>query len=261
MRSVLALLFLVGLVSGARLYGTLYDGQLDPVAKVQVVVNSTPAQRMVAQSGSYAFTLPPGSYHITATKGNLTVRENLTLFQEGEYRVDLIFLPDLPSDVDELDEALSDAEIPVDAPENGAALPWFLWAVLSAGLVLAGWFFLRQHRFKPDGPGNPITGKKVDVQPPASSKDAASGPPGDKPVQAPSVSSARATLLSSVLTPDQKRVLKTLESLDNRAPQKELRKALSPWGEAKVSLELTELEDKGYLRKIKMGRGNVIRKT
>jgi len=44
---------------------------------------------------------------------------------------------------------------------------------------------------------------------------------------------------------------------EKRITQKELRKKF-PLSEAKVSLVLTELEDKGKIRKIKKGRGNVI---
>ncbi len=65
--------------------------------------------------------------------------------------------------------------------------------------------------------------------------------------------------LQTPLTPDQQKVLETIRRFDNRLSQKELRKALSPWSEAKVSMELTELEDRGIISKIKKGRGNIIR--
>jgi len=44
---------------------------------------------------------------------------------------------------------------------------------------------------------------------------------------------------------------------DGRTTQKEIRKQL-PLSEAKVSLIITELEEKGVVKKIKKGRGNVI---
>lgn len=42
-----------------------------------------------------------------------------------------------------------------------------------------------------------------------------------------------------------------------RIAQAELRKEL-PYSEAKVTLMLADLEDRGYIRKIKKGRGNII---
>jgi uncharacterized membrane protein len=62
------------------------------------------------------------------------------------------------------------------------------------------------------------------------------------------------------LSPDQLTLLnKLLKEFEGRAAQKELRKAMSDWSEAKVSMELTELEDKGFVKKFKKGRGNVVK--
>jgi len=66
---------------------------------------------------------------------------------------------------------------------------------------------------------------------------------------------------SRIFTADQTKVMQALSSFGNRASQKDLRKALHFWSEAKVSMELTELEDLGIIQKIKKGRGNVIRKA
>ena len=56
---------------------------------------------------------------------------------------------------------------------------------------------------------------------------------------------------------DLQQVIDVVKKHGNRTTQKELRKEI-PLSEAKVSLMVSELEDKGILKKIKKGRGNII---
>ena len=79
----------------------------------------------------------------------------------------------------------------------------------------------------------------------------------DKPRQ--SQEKVPETAPKKTLSKDQERMLSVIRGFGNRLSQKELRKALPEWSEAKVSMELTELEDFGVVAKIKKGRGNVIR--
>ncbi|MBN2101256.1 MAG: hypothetical protein JW716_00095 [Candidatus Aenigmarchaeota archaeon] len=53
------------------------------------------------------------------------------------------------------------------------------------------------------------------------------------------------------------KVLEFIKNEDGRTTQKEIRKKF-PFSEAKISLVMAELEDKGIIKKIKKGRGNVI---
>ena len=53
------------------------------------------------------------------------------------------------------------------------------------------------------------------------------------------------------------KVLNFIKNEDGRTTQKEIRRQF-PFSEAKISLVITELEDKGIIKKIKKGRGNVI---
>lgn len=63
-----------------------------------------------------------------------------------------------------------------------------------------------------------------------------------------------------VLSTDEnlEKVLAIVKELDGRVTQKDIRKRMLPLSEAKVSLLITELEDKGVVKRIKKGRGNVI---
>ena len=57
---------------------------------------------------------------------------------------------------------------------------------------------------------------------------------------------------------DLEKVLKIIKESQGRITQKDIRKRMVPLSEAKVSLLITELEDKGVIKRIKKGRGNVI---
>ncbi|MBW2999844.1 hypothetical protein KY339_04170 [Candidatus Woesearchaeota archaeon] len=59
------------------------------------------------------------------------------------------------------------------------------------------------------------------------------------------------------LTSDIEKVIKIIKQAGGRITQKELRKQM-PLSEAKISLLITELEDKDIIKKIKKGRGNIL---
>ncbi|MHC1582167.1 MAG: helix-turn-helix transcriptional regulator [Candidatus Syntropharchaeia archaeon] len=59
------------------------------------------------------------------------------------------------------------------------------------------------------------------------------------------------------LPEDLKEVISIIQQNGGRITQKELRKKLS-LSEAKISLMITDLENRGLVTKIKKGRGNVI---
>ena len=61
------------------------------------------------------------------------------------------------------------------------------------------------------------------------------------------------------LDEDMRKVLQALESNEKRATQKEL-KGMLRFSDAKLSLIIAELEEGGYVKKFKRGRGNIIRK-
>ncbi|PIU72321.1 hypothetical protein COS79_03525, partial [Candidatus Woesearchaeota archaeon CG06_land_8_20_14_3_00_33_13] len=52
-------------------------------------------------------------------------------------------------------------------------------------------------------------------------------------------------------------IIKIIKDNKGRVTQKEIRKQI-PLSEAKISLMITELEDKGIVKRIKKGRGNII---
>lgn len=90
--------------------------------------------------------------------------------------------------------------------------------------------------------------------------------PDDLKVPANSLSEGKSDPLSSEspespdasLPDDLKEIMDIIRASGNRITQRELRKK-SPYSESKVSLMLSDLEERGLVEKFKKGRGNIIR--
>ncbi|AKB12711.1 Uncharacterized membrane protein [Methanosarcina thermophila] len=75
----------------------------------------------------------------------------------------------------------------------------------------------------------------------------------------PGKSSSESAKHSKINLPDDlKEILELVRASGNRISQRELRKK-SPYSESKVSLMLSDLEERGLIEKFKRGRGNIIR--
>ncbi|NQV08677.1 hypothetical protein HQ529_02360 [Candidatus Woesearchaeota archaeon] len=99
-RKVLYLFFVLLLVEsalGATIKGNLFDASLQPLNNVVVEVNSTPTQRVIVKEESFLFSLPIGTYKITATyetsSGILYAEEVLSVQDEGRYNLDMFLTP------------------------------------------------------------------------------------------------------------------------------------------------------------------------
>lgn len=233
---VILLLMVATAVSAARVFGTIFDEDIQP-ARAAIQINTTPQQQFITTDGAYSFTIPAGTYRLAAVGANASAEKNVTIEADGEFRIDLILLPGVPeedaalADLLDVPDVSTPADTPAPADYTGPA------ALVLALLLAAAVLYSQRHRF---------------TQSPARNE---TGTASTTEITAAPASSGR------VLTADQGKVMQTLASFGNRASQKDLRKALSQWSEAKVSMELTELEDIGAIQKIKKGRGNVIRKA
>jgi len=218
----------------ARVFGTVFDEDIQP-ARSAVQINTTPQQQIITTDGAYSFDVTAGTYRLAAVGANASAEKNVTIQADGQFRIDLILLPGVPEEDEALADLLDVADVTPPADNGQAPADLTPWAIGGAILLAAAIGYSQRHRFRK-------AGKKPAVQAPAPSQPAAS-------------------VSSRVLTADQHKVMQTLDSFGNRAAQKDLRKALSQWSEAKVSMELTELEELGIIHKLKKGRGNVIRKA
>ena len=57
----------------------------------------------------------------------------------------------------------------------------------------------------------------------------------------------------------QRQILEALKENEGVATQKKLRKELNHLSEARVSMDLTELEEHGFVKRFKRGRGNKVK--
>jgi uncharacterized membrane protein len=245
--------------SAAVIRGTVYDwSTLEPAKDVVVTINTTPAQRMVAVDGSYSFNVPKGSFILEArqTKGGgeeaAVAQENVTVADEGSYSIDLITWPiegtmptmleDNASEVPELDIANLTAMLE-QKPEPQPAQQW-LQAVGFAIAALAGaaviWMLMRNMKREAE---------KTEEKP--ASGEARGGEPE---VRVKKTSEP----LSQGPSAEESEVMQRLSESGGSIGQKDLRKALHV-SEAKASMLVSELERKGLVKKIKKGRGNLVK--
>jgi len=213
----------------SRVHGTVYYWfTLEPLKKSIVEVNTVPRQTKVAENGEYSFQLPLGDYVITAKyrRENILLyyaEENLTISKAGgDYVVDLIVFPTF----DENELPYFENLIPeIEPRETGTNwLPPI--AVLAGAIAVIAVLYYVKIR------------------------------PKRKPAK---VEAAKEAVPVKVvgLPSDLQEIIEIVRKSGGRVNQLELRKQL-PYSEAKVSLMVTDLEDRGLIRKIKKGRGNIL---
>ncbi|MFT4310271.1 MAG: helix-turn-helix transcriptional regulator [Candidatus Woesearchaeota archaeon] len=219
----ICILFISVLISnnayGARIYGAIYDHNLEPIQRTVVMINSTPEQRHVSIYGGYAFSVPPGSYLITAelTLNDVTrpiAEQYITVVDDNEYKIDLFIFDHI--------DLTQDFEPPSRFTTIITNTSWILGGMFIVFVSFYGiryWYRkLKYNRLKTD------TAQKQ--------------PPQDDGYK--------------------QKIISLVQQADGSITQRHIRKSL-PISEAKVSLLISELEKEGVLRKEKQGRVNVLR--
>ena len=268
-RAYLALLVIVALAvsashaSCAVVHGTAYEwSTFEALENVIVEVNSTPPQFLVASSGNYSFDLPEGGYTIRAEyyQGNVLeycAEENITILRDGEFVLDLLMFPPIAEEFlyEEINisEDLYDYEEP-DETEDGGVSPVFLYAIVIFFIIIAGYAVFLRKKSNGGEPGSE-RGVGVDVE----VGDVGYNIPDDvseplPPIEPPEPPESPEP---SELPSDLQEVISIVRGSGGRITQKDLRTRLS-CSEAKVSLMVTDLTDRGLVKKVKKGRGNVI---
>jgi uncharacterized membrane protein len=220
---LLIMLLIVDIASAAVIHGSVYSFDLERRMNAIVSVDSNPPQTVVAKDGKYSFELGLGEYTISAyysgKEGREEVKEDIKVEKEGSFVLDLILFPSF----EEEETLLERTEEPVIDEQvlerDASALTIILFVVAVIGLGIAGSLVARYGKVL----------KKVTAEVEKSKI-------GDD--------------LSS-------KVLEFIKEEDGRTTQKEIRKKF-PYSEAKISLVISELEEKGVVARIKKGRGNII---
>ena len=217
--------------NNATVHGTAYDlWTFTPLENIVIEVYSNSALRMqtISVDGTYSLSLSPGDYTIVGKHyyGPLLVsdaQENVTLQPHDDITLDLIMFPTFEEN--ELPENY-DNTIAEEWGEAGTA--W--WPILGAALALALVGAVAAFYYLKILPKKRLGAKKVE------------GAPSVKVVGLPD---------------DLREVMDAITESGGRINQVELRQKL-PYSEAKVSLMIADLENRGLVRKIKKGRGNII---
>jgi len=268
--TLILLIVPVGAVGTATIHGAIYEWDtFEPLENVLIEVNSTPPQSIVAKYGVYSLDLAPGDYVIVATyyTGTTLVasaQESITITDDGDYIIDLLLLPSYEN------EELEDAEISnlseafeVDSQlieaDTGSSYLTYLAVLLIILLVgLSAYVYSKKKganegslvNTSPEGDNGalPDGSLSVDVK-----EDGLVGTIADDSETIDIITKAE----PPVLPDDLQVVLDIVIANGGRITQKDLRGKLR-YSEAKVSLLVSDLENRGLVDKFKKGRGNII---
>lgn len=294
---IFALLLLIGpanAIETATIHGAIYEWDtFEPLENVLIEVNSTPPQSIVAKYGIYSLDLAPGDYLIVATyySGNLLVastQESITVSDDGDYIIDLLLLPSYSDEgLDDPETAnLSrsfevDSQIIEDDSDSSSLFTYLLIILILSIVGLSAYIFSKKgpnnskehtlssstsadhfdERTNASGHNSNISGQNVIVSDNLTSSrvdtDDQNGIHfGDIKSDSESVDHVD-DIENASLPDDLQEILDIVISNGGRITQKELRGKLR-YSEAKVSLIVSDLENRGIVEKFKKGRGNII---
>jgi uncharacterized membrane protein len=240
--------------SAAVVHGTTYEWSTFEALKNTIVgVNSTPPQVLVASSGSYAFDLPEGSYTIRAEyyRGNLLeycAEEEVTIVGGGDFVLDLLMFPPIEEaylceDINFSEDLFDYEELHEDEDDFRVLL--YATGILSVLAIVSALFLWKRGK---KGAGKKDYGYEP-VEPEPEAPEESGEPGGSEELETMDAESA--------IPSDLQEVLSITRDHGGRITQKDLRLLLN-CSEAKASLMITDLEDRGLVKKVKKGRGNVI---
>ena len=210
----------------ATLQGSVVSWKtLNPLNNAVIDVNSVPVQRIVSSDGMYGLSLEPGAYMIQAIYYEngapmLYSLDEIQIVGQGSFTYDLILFPISEADLNRL--AL--LELGGEQGETLPGLTVLILVLLLLAFLLAAFLALKRK------------GKRAAAE----------------EIQEPAAPESEEGLDKHALE-----VIGILQRCGNRLTQRELREKVS-FGEAKVSLVVAELEELGYVKKIKRGRGNIL---
>ena len=234
----LALILTLPTVSAAVIYGSVYDLSLERVDKVVLDINTSPKQVFVTKNGTYTFNVPIGDYSIKAEHYETNVldsfaEENISLRKEGSYILDIILLPSFKEET----ELLQETGIGLESEKEKTYITYIVLIVSILIFLVIYVYYL----------------KNKQIPQLAEKKRAEETKGADEPKKREQTEETRPKTVPT----DIEQITKMIKEEGGRTTQKEIRKKI-PLSEAKISLMIAELEDKGIIKKIKKGRGNII---
>lgn len=284
---VLGVPFLTDSSHTATVHGVTYAWDtLEPINDTVVEVNSTPPQSIVAKDGVYSFELASGDYAITARyyqNNSLTYSKETTfkVEDEGNYVLDLLLYPVLENAVVgtiAVETNIPNGEDPPGKSQTGTAANYAPIAV-TLFLLLGGSYKLSRRHRKTNK--NRLKEERFDISGfmvkilskiagsgtgsgtkpefghggAVSIKESVIGPADNSKVETSEIKVVDKKKLP--LPPDLHEVLDIIRGHKGKITQKDLRSRLG-YSEVKVSLMLSELENRGLIKKFRNGRENIV---
>ncbi|MFA0823428.1 MAG: helix-turn-helix transcriptional regulator [Methanomethylovorans sp.] len=244
--AILCLLFIqtTSAAEVATVHGAIYEWETFKLLENTIVeVNSTPPQSQVAKYGLYSFDLPVGIYLLNASyyeDGELVyyAEENLNITDGGDYLLDMLLLPAYPkgslndSDLTEITTGLENKSLILDGNESKTTV----YLIAAGAIVIVGTIAAFA-----------LTKRK------ASQKNE----PETRLYDFEYTDQETLTDDGTSLPHDLQQVVDIIKNNGGRITQRDLRSKMS-YSEAKVSLMVSDLENRGIVEKFKKGRGNII---
>jgi uncharacterized membrane protein len=243
-RFILLVIIVASLVmsaQAAKVYGSIYEwSDLEKPLKnviVEIEENTTRVQYKVSSDGSYSFDIAPGSYVLRAKYyiNNIlefSGEEKLQIDKPDESRnLDLLLFPPTDIDYEYLGDINLTGELETKEPDSANYISVLIVVLMIAIIFL---FFLWKKKRKPIIPE-----------------------PDEIPSELPGNSGKPIENKTLELPDDLRELYDLILKKGGRTTQKEIRKD-AKYGEAKVSLMLADLENRGLVKKIKKGRSNII---
>jgi uncharacterized membrane protein len=238
-RGLLIILVIIAPISGANaatVHGTIYAWSdfEKPLKNIILEINSIPIQSKVSTDGTYVFdNLSPGNYTIKAKyfRNNvleLAEEEEIQIIEsEGKFNIDLLLFPPIDSEL----EYLGDINLTGNLELKGESDPNY-YIILVFILIAAGIVIFYTSWKKKTTAAVEVSNESITQQP-------------------------TAMPITTELPEDLHELYALILKKGGRVTQKDLRGDMK-CSEAKVSLMLDDLEDRGYIKKIKKGRSNII---
>lgn len=232
---------LISSSNAARLNGTVYEwSDLEKPFKnviVEVESNSTKFQYKVLPEGEYSFDLSPGNYIIKAKYYNNNIlefsgEETIRIYDMNETRIlDILIFPSMDPEYEYLGDINLTGELDAKEPD---LVNYFIIILVVLLIVSIFIYYIRKNKVNVN-----ISGVK------------------DQTTAVPSPPSGKKGTNETELPDDLRELYEIIKKKGGRVTQKDIRKEVI-YGEAKVSLMITDLEDRGFVKKIKKGRSNII---
>lgn len=238
---IILIISLIVSAQAAKVYGTIYEwSELEKPLKnsiVEVGENSTRVQYKVSGDGTYFFDVSPGNYIIKAKYYSnnileLSGEEKLMIFNPDDSKnLDIILFPPIDSEYEYFEDINLTRELDTKQADYTNYIIIFLVALIIISII--SFFIWTKKRKK------------------AISKT-------DEPVSLPPEKLGGKEERKNIELPDDlKELYEIILKKGGRTTQKDIRKEVI-YGEAKVSLMIADLEDRGLIKKIKKGRSNII---